>query len=463
MRVPFATNSYQARALPLSAQRCVNLYAEAAPPDAKSPLVLFGTPGLTTFATCGDGPIRGVHNFNGVLCVVSGTNLYTVDSAGTVTDRGSVGATADVSMDHNLTQLLIITGTGITDAWIWNGTTLTQMADADFPGAHNTTFIDGYHIVTKPNTDEFYISDSRDCTSWDALQFATAEGKTDYLVACMADHRELWLFGSETTEVWYNSGDTVPFDRISGAYLERGCLSKGSIAKADNSMFWLGDDKIIYRADGYTPLRISTHAIEYALASAADLTTSRAWTYTQEGHTFYVITIDGVGTFVYDASIGLWHERDSRDSLGRTIDRWRIDTGVKCYDKILGGDYTNGIIYELDLDVYTENGIYLQRLATSAPIHGEGQFISMSKLEIEVESGAGLTTGQGSDPQAMLRWSDDGGKTWSNELWSTMGALGDYSRRIIFNRLGRFRSRIYELTISDPIKVAIIAANAAVS
>lgn len=460
MRIPFATNSYQARSLPLSAQRLVNLYLEAAPPDAKSPLVLYGTPGLTLFSTCGAGPIRSIHDFDGTLAVVSGQNLYTISSGGTATDRGSVGANGDVFMSDNGSQLGIVTGTGTTDFWIWNGATLAQIADADFPGASNIGFVDGYTIVTKPASNRFYISSLNDMTAWDALDYASAEGQPDNLVGCFVDHREVWLFGERTTEVWYNSGSgTPPFDRISGAYAERGCIAIGSVAKADNSVFWLGDDKIVYRAAGYTPQRVSTHAIEYAIAGYASPQTARAWTYSQEGHTFYVLTFDEA-TWVFDAATQRWHQRDSRDSQGYDIGRWRADCGTRCYNKEFVGDYVNGNIYELDLDVYTENTIGIKRIATSAPIHGEGRFVSMPRLEIEVESGAGLTTGQGSDPQAMLRFSDDGGRTWSNELWRSMGEIGEYHRRAVWNRLGRFRERILEVTISDPIKVAIIAANA---
>ncbi len=460
MRIPFAVNSYQARSLPLSAQRLVNLYPEAQPPDAKMPLALFGTPGSTLFATCGSGPIYGAHMFAGTLCVVSGTNLYTVDSAGVATDRGSVGATSRVAMDDNGAELVIVAGTAAANSYTWDGTTLAVIPDGDFFGASDVSFLDGYMVFTRPSTDQFFISALNNATAYDPTDIATAEGQPDDLVGLVVDHREIWLFGAETIEIWYNSGNAdFPMERISGSFIERGCASRDSIAKMDNSVFWLGEDLIVYRAAGYAPERISTHAMEFAVEGYASPSTAEGWTYTQEGHKFYVLTF-AEATWVFDASNSLWHECESRDSLGESLGRWRVGSGVFGYNKNLVGDYVNGNIYELDLDVYSENGTTIRRVCTSPPIHGETRRVKMSRFQVEIESGAGLTTGQGSDPQAMLEWSDDGGRTWSNEHWADMGEIGQYKRRVIWRRLGSFRERIFRMSISDPIKVAIIAANA---
>lgn len=449
-RVPFARHSYQSRSLPVSAQQCLNLYPEAAPPDAKSQLVLFGTPGLKPFAdVAGDG-VRGLHEVGGTLYAVSGTTLYSVDSGGTATVLGTIAGTAPVFMEDNGSQLLIGADA---NSYVYSSSTLAEITDPDFPGASSWTYLDGYGIFTEPNTGKFWITALLDFTDVDALDFASAESLPDNLVRCFADHRELWLFGTRSTEVWYNSGNAdFPFERIGYAALERGLAGKYTVAKMDNTVFWVGDDKVVYRAEGYTPTRISTHAIEHAI-SGLDLSAATAFAYTQEGHAFYVLNVPGY-TFVHDASNGLWHERQ-----GYGLDRWRADCFVRAYDKLLVGDYAAGKIYELDLDTYTDAGDPIQRIATTAPIHKDGLRVFHHSLQIEVESGAGLTTGQGSDPQAMLQWSDDGGRTWSNERWTTMGAIGEYKRRARWTRLGSARERIYRQTISDPIKVAIIAAN----
>lgn len=474
MRVPFATQAYKSRSLPVSAQRVVNLYAEVQPPDAKAPLVLFGTPGLTLFATVGDGPIRGKHYMAGVLYVVSGEKLFSVTSGASATEIGTVGGSSTVAqMSDNGTQLGILVGPTNTELFVYNRNTatLSQVTDPDYPGAISMTYMDGYTIFAAVDSGQFFITNLLDTTNFDALDYATAEGAPDNNVAVIADHRELWVFGQETTEVWYNSGAAdFPFDRLSGAFLERGCLASLSVAKADNTVLWLGDDKIVYRADGYKPMRISTHAIESEIDGWANPELAEAFTYSQEGHAFYVLT-SPEATLVYDIASGLWHQRESFNSAGESLGRWRArcyPTGgagnsVLVYGKRLVGDYVDGKIWELDLSGYAEGENVLKSVATSATIHKEGRFLTHSRLEIEFETGVGLTTGQGSDPQAILRWSDDDGRTWSNELSRSIGAIGAYKGRAIWTRLGRSRSRIYEVTISDPVKRVIIAANAEVA
>lgn len=465
MRIPFAVQSYKGRSLPLSAQQLVNLYPEKSPIDAKAPVVLYGTPGLKSFASSvGDGPIRGAFDFNGVLCAVSGPDFFTVDSSGNATNRGTVGGTGRVPMDSNGAELAIVAGPGAGQTFIWNGTTLTAISDADFPGASDVTFMDGYLIFTKPNTDQFFLSALNDGTSYDALDIATAEGDPDDLVGCVNDHRELWLFGKKTTEVWYNSGNaSFPFERIGGAYMERGCQSRSSIVKEDNSVFWLGEDGIVYRAAAYVPQRVSTHAVEFAIGSytKAQRESATAFSYTMEGHKFYCLSFANA-TWVYDIASGmenpLWHNRTGYDATNNSfLPRWRADNGAVAYGKNLAGDYATGKIYELDMGTYQDDGSPVQRMAVSPPIHANGKRIFFNKMQIEIESGVGLTSGQGSDPQAMLEWSDDGGRTWSNEHWATMGKKGENNWRLIWRRLGWAYERCFRLTISDPVKVAIIA------
>jgi len=449
MRIPLAVNSYQARSKPLSAQRLVNLYPETSPPDAKSRVVLIGTPGLALFATVGTGPVRGLQRMNNVLYAVSGIEVYKIAADGTATKLGDVTGSGPVSMADNGSQLVIV---GDGKGWVCDGVTVVRITDPDFPPPSSVAWVDGYHVFTRVDTGQFFISSLYAATTYDALDYATAESLPDNAVAVFVDHREVWVFGEHSVEVWFNSGNaTFPFERVTGASLERGCGGRYTIAKVDNSVFWLGEDNIVYRADGYTPVRISTHAIEYAIAKAGGQ--PRGWTYTQEGHAFYVLSYADA-TFVFDATVGLWHERQSHN-----LARWRVDCGQVCYGQNLVGDHETGQVYALDLDTYSENGAVMVRVATSPPIHADGKKFTMAFFEIEIESGAGLASGQGADPQVMLEWSDDGGATWSNEHWTSMGQRGDFSHRPIWRRLGQAVSRIMRVTIAEPIKVAIIAAN----
>jgi hypothetical protein len=460
MKIAFASQSYRSESLPLSAQRCTNLYPELLPPGAKVPLALFGTPGLKLHATLGIGPIRGMIRMDchcapgaGNLFVVSGPSLFRLSSNGDVLNMGAITGTGFVQMATNGTQIAILAGTEETDLYIATVSTLTQVTDADYPGATSVAFLDGYFLFTETNSGRFFISGSYDGTAFDALEFATAEGDPDNLVGIIVDHREAWLFGAGTIEVWYNSGAAdFPFERASGAFIERGTIALRSISKLDNSVFWVGDDRVVYRADGYTPRRISTHAIENVLTEYLGLGDLIAFSYTQNGHAFYVLKKPDEFTFVYDVATGLWHERESHARPD-----YRVSTIEEAFNRLLVGDDKTGNVYALDPHFYTENGETFVSRAAAPPLWAEGETATANTLIIGFEPGVGLTTGQGSEPTAMLRWSDDGGRTWSNEHWRNIGPKGKYKQRAKWDRMGQFRTRVYEVAISDPVKRVIDA------
>ena len=459
-QIQWAVQSYRARALPLSAQRIVNLYAEQAPKDAKSPVVLYGTPGIKSFAdSVGNGPIRGAHNFDGTLFAVSGSELYEVDSLGVATNRGTINTTTGpVSMSHNQAstkQLIIVDGT---DGWIYTASGgLVQITDGDFFASDVVDFQDQYFILNRAGTGQFFISNLNDGTAYLATDIATAEGDPDNLISLISNRRELWLYGASTIEVWYNSGDAdFPFQRFEGGTIERGCAAAFSVAEDDNALFWLAEDRIFYRADGYLPQRISQHGIEEALRKYTIVSDACAFIYTMGGHKFYVCTFPAEDvTWVYDITTGLWHERQSVD-----IGRWRVSAYVSVYGKHLVGDFVNGRIGELDLDTYQEWGATMQGQATGPVVYADRQRIFHNRFEIDIEAGTGLTSGQGSDPQVWLDYSDDGGHTFSaRKTFRSMGKIGAYGQRLRWLRLGQSRQRIYRLTVSDPVKRSFIAAH----
>lgn len=455
MRPPFAVTSYPARSPTVSAQRVINAYPEIQPEDAKAKLVLYGTPGASLFATAGAGPIKAMVKAAGAVYCVSGTAVYKVSSAGASTLIGSVDDADNVTIDRNRNQVIIVTPPSM---WVVDTTTdtLAEVTDVDFEGASSVAVLDGYALFTKPNSDQWGLTAINDASDIDALDFATAESAPDELVRVFVDHREAWLFGTETTEVWYNSGGAdFPFQRVSGAHLETGCAAFGSIAKIDNSVFWLGNDRKVYRAQGYQGMRVSTHAIEEAIRKMSAVSDAVGWAYNQGGHAFYCLTFPtGQKSFVYDAATQLWHERES---FGLTRYRWNC--AVEEFDRVLVGDSESGGIYTLDLDTYTEASTTIRRRLIGPSVHADGKLAFEPFLEVEFEPGVGLTTGQGSAPQVMLRWSDDDGRNWSPEYWRTIGAIGNGNARARWLRLGSFRKRIYELTMSDPVKFVCIAAN----
>jgi len=408
-------------------------------------------------ASTGTGAIRGRSVLNNVLYVASGRMLASVDSNGWPTAIGDLGnATNRASMASNGTQICIVDGVA---GWIYTtGSGLVQISDGDFLVADTVTYQDGYFILSRKDTGDFFISALNDGTAYDATERAEAEGKPDDLVAVYSDHLELWLFGKESIEIWYNSGAVdFPFKRREGVFIERGCAAAFSIANEDNTLFWLGDDKIVYRANGYTPMQISTPAIEEQIRKLATVSDAIGTTFTIGGHKFYSLVFPtSGGTFVYDMSTKLWHERES---LG--FNYWRGQTSVFVYGKHLIGDSESGKIGELDLDTYQEYGSEIQALATAPVIHSDRKYLFFSRFELDIESGVGLSSGQGSDPKIVLDYSDDGGRTWSSRKpWRSMGKIGDNRQRLRWNRQGRSRNRVYRVVITDPVKRAIIAAHA---
>lgn len=463
---PIVGGTYTARSRNFDAQRCVNLYPETSGDGtSKSVAMLIGTPGLLLWTTVPTAGVRGMLRFSDAQAiVVAGNMAYSISTTGVVTAlSGSLdGAMTPVSMASNGTLIMVVTGSTL--GYFINPATLvvTQITDPDFVGGNAVYFDDGYFIWDKPDTGQFQITNLYG-SDIAALDFATAEGAPDDIVVLAVDHREVWLFGENSTEVWYDSGNELfPFERIQGAFLEIGCMAPNSVAKLDNSLVWLArDDRgfgTVQRATGYAPQRISTHAVEYAIAGYSDITDAQAFTYSQEGHLFYVLTFPtGNATWVYDASSGLWHERAYRATDG-TMNRIRPNCMMVFAGKVLVGDWLTGKVWEYDLDTYTDDGDLIPAIRAAPHLSGGLKYIRHHSLQIDMETGVGLSSGQGVDPQAMLRWSDDGGFTWSNEYWRAIGAQGQRRARVRWDRLGVSRDRVYEVTITDPVKRIIIGA-----
>jgi len=236
--------------------------------------------------------------------------------------------------------------------------------------------------------------------------------------------------------------------------------------------FWLGSDArgrgIVYRANGYTGTRISTHAIEWQIQQYGDLSDAIGYTYQQDGHAFYVLVFPSANaTWVYDVATQAWHERAGW--VDGEFTRHRGNCQMAFNNEIVIGDYENGNLYAFDLDVYADNGAAQRWLRSwrAMPAGADNTFRSTHHmLQLEGETGVGLNSGQGEDPQVMLRWSDDGGHTWSNEHWRSMGRIGAHGYRTIWRRLGmtmKIRDRVYEVSGTDPVKIFITAAELLVS
>lgn len=550
MHTPILGASYVARSVNAADNRMINLFPEVIPEGGKEPGFLNRAPGLTLLTTVGTGPIRGTRSFGGYLYVVSGRRLYKLDTAWTITEIGLVNDSTDpVSMSDNGVQLFVACNG---PSFIYNSTTLAyaQITDVDFPGALTVAYLDGYFVFIEPDSQRVWVTSLLDPFSIDPLDFASAEGSPDDLISMIVDHSEVWLFGTNTVEVWYDSGATdFPLQRIQGAFNELGCAATFSVAKLDNSLFWLGADErgqgIIYRNNGYTGQRVSTHAVEWQIQQYETISDAVAYTYQQDGHSFYVISFPTAGkTWVYDVATNAWHERAGWTNGEYVRHRGNTQTFYNGYNVI--GDYQNGNIYYYNLSQYSDHN-RIQKWLRSWRALPTGQNnlkrTANHSLQLDCETGVGLgaiegtpatitavtastntltvintfsandvvrydltttlipgltdgtsyyvksststsvilseteggpavditaSTGDGtltqiteSDPQVMLRWSDDGGHTWSREHWISMGKIGQYSRRAIWRRLGmtqKLRDRVYEISGTDPVKIVIVGA-----
>ncbi len=465
-KLAFVGPAYEARSLNADAQQAINCFLEMDNASPRAPIALYGTPGTVTEFTLPTGPVRDGIVAGGYLWCVAGNTVYRVDTAWNIATLGAIGTAAgEIGIASNGAQVIIVDGVG---GWLVTVATsaLAVVADADFPnGVRRAAFQDGYFIVTGlTGSQAMYINQTAyDGATWDALDFASAEGSPDNTVGIISNHRELWPFGAKSAEVWVDSGGAdFPFVRSGNAFIEQGCAAAGTIAKADNTLLWLGSNEqgagVVYRADGYTPIRISTHAMERVFAGYT-LADAFSFTYQQEGHAFYVLTFPTDSkTWVYDVSTQQWHERAWMNPNTGALSRWRANCHVFFNGKHLVGDYENGKVYSLDLDTYTDDGGPILRRRRTACSEGLQLKLFYSMLQADMETGVGTSTGQGVNPLVMLRHSNDGGHTWSNERTASVGAIGEYGARVIFRRLGAGRNRCWELSMTDPVKWAIFGA-----
>lgn len=456
-QMPFVGPAYESISKPFAAQQCINLYLENSQAAARSQQALIGTPGFRLFVDLGPEPTRGSHVFQGSMYAVSGTDAFKIESDGTTQLLGTIPGTDQVSIENNVTQVCFVNGV---EGFIYtpSSDTFEEIIDPDFRPAQIVQFLDQYFLFNEPGTNNFFISAFGNGLAYNGLDVGVAEGSPDNIVSILSDHRDLLLFGETTIELWNNTGNPdFPFEVQNGVFIERGCAAAFSVEKLDNQVYWLGDDRAVYTLEGYLPAKKSTYAIDEQIRQYDRVDDAVALTYTEGGHFFYAISFpSGNETFVYDASTQQWHQRSS----GLLGARWRADSYVRFGDKNIVGDSLSGKLFEMDLETYDELGEEMPAIRTTMPETANELPVFMSKLQVVIESGIGLLTGQGSDPIAALEWSDDGGHTFKDPRFRSMGKIGEYRRRVIWRRLGRFRNRVFRFTITDPVKRVIIDASA---
>lgn len=455
--VPLFGLGVKSTAPAVTAQRRLNCFYEFVADGDKTKVAIYGTPGLTLFSsTLGVTPVRGWLAIGDYIYLVHRGTLWRVDNAMTFTAMGSLNTTTGyVDMAYNGTLILMVDGTNGYTLTISSGT-FAQVSDSDFPnGAKTCDWIDGQFLVDDGSADSFYTSSTG--TAWDALDFATAESQPDGIVRVFADHGEALLFGAQTIEPWGNIGAAdFPFAPIKGGIAEMGLAARWSVAKFNDGVAFLGQNiqgqVQVYYLRGYTPVPISNSEFNAVIAGYSGVEAATGFAFMDRGHPMYQINFPGPEkSWRYDATTSDWYEV----AYDTTEGRHRANLQIEFLNRTFVADYDNGNIYILDSTAYTDNGAAIARELRGRHVFNKSDRLIVNELYLDFETGVGLISGQGDDPQVMLQISKDNGHTWGNELWTTLGAIGAYLTRVHWRRLGVAFDWVFKVRVTDPVKFAL--------
>lgn len=376
------------------------------------------------------------------------------------------GTTVMFATSGNAGDQMLIVGGGFAFCYDLTLNTLAPVVT----GATRCGYISSYFVVLDAATSTMKVSESLDGFQWDSTQVYQRQIAGDSWLSMEVTNSEIWLIGSQTSEVWVATGDNdTRFAPNTNVFLEWGIMASASLRRFEQSLVWLGQNKdgagIVVQSDGYSARQISTRTVEAAIAGYSVLADAVAFTYQQEGHTFYVLTFPtDEATWVYDSLTKEWHERGDWDSAAMAYIAYRpwcfaFAWGGLGFGTPMVGDSTSGKLMEMSLTTGTDMaGNYIRRVRRCPHLAHVNALTRYSGLEVELERGLGTSTGQGSDPNMMMRWSDDGGKTFGSELWRSAGQQGEYLTRVRWNRVGMGEDRVFEFVVTDPIPWRVTAA-----
>lgn len=357
-------------------------------PGATAQWILRGAPGYRLFANVGDGPIRAAADVEGKLLVVSGEEVYRVNRDTTTDLLGTLPGEGRATITHNQEGggNKVVFGNG-TRGYTYDTITgvYAQITDEAFPGFLVCDYLDQYILGIEPQRRFAFHSDLADAREYSTIDVFEAEGAPDRLMGQAVIGGQWWLFGERTTEIFANTGAaTGTFQRIPGATIDRGLAGTHAVAKLDNALWILGDDGIVYRSNGYSFIRVSTHAIEQALRTC-DLTQVFFQTFEDAGHKILYVTAPDGRTWGFDVATQEWARRES---FG--LNRWRMNVLVKWAGVWLVGDYQHGKMYQLDWALRDEAGDPLIGGRTTGSLVNQGNRFTMSGIKLDIDTGRGL-------------------------------------------------------------------------
>ena len=462
MRYPLFGMGQGGKSLTVTDESYSNMYAEVSDDPDKINVAFYNRHGLDLFISFGDTPCRGALELNDFLYIVHRGTLYQINNAGVKTALGTLSTTTGrVSLATNGNTIQIVDGTGYY-TYIVSTSTYAVGADADFVPAKTNTWIDGYFITDQAaSTDKTKWNRyawSLDGISYNALDFASAEANPDPIVRVYNDNRELILFGQFTTEFHASNGNLdLPFSRQSVA--EWGLAARETVAKMNNSIIYLAKNRMgktqVIVLNGYTPQAVSNKSMSAIIDSYGDVSNASAFSFMQSGHPFYIISFPTVGkSWMYDATTNIWSKVTY--GLSETQYRGLFGATYSLLDKLMVFDYENGSVYSINQSSYSDNGTPYVCELTTRHVFDEN-YVTIARLIVDMETGVGLTpddngTNAGNNPQVMLKVSKNGGRTYAIERWASLGKIGQYLARVLFNRIGRGKDFVFKVRISDPVK-----------
>lgn len=447
--------TYTHKSALLSSQVTRNFWPQIqASQKSKSNYVLQSFYGLKEFVNPNLlGTDRGMLENQDVLYKVTGTTLYTVDSTGVHTARGTIAGTGRCVLKAVDSTVVIVNGSGL--IYTWDGTTLTLNSNPSIGSPNGVATINGQAVYDSGSGQLWSVSDPGQPLTVNGLNYAKAEVNSDALVVPYAFSETLYLYGQRTIELWWNNGQgNPPFERIQGAALNVGIGAKNSLANTPDFIFFLGSDRQVHSLTGGASAVdniVSSPEMAKVYQDYTVVSDAIGWTMQLEGQWFYVLTFPTENvTWVYPVGGEVF-------AWGTGLEgRIRANSYAYVFGKHLVADYTNSKIYELDAETYTDSGDLIIRQRISAPIHGglfqaDGKNFEITSLKVLLQSGNGTLDWQGLDPALVLETSKDGGLTFGTKRIKKTGRMGQTMTEVLFTNLGRFNSCTLKLSVSDPV------------
>lgn len=441
--------------------RLLNAYAEAAPEGSRSKIIIRRAPGLTEEFEVGSADHRGAILVNGVLYVANGTSGYTVTESGglyTITQlTGTVSGEGRVMFARNMksgaADVLANTSSGVD---VFTSSTVSALADGDLPSSISTCFLDGYFF--------FAIADGRcfasglNDTAIAGTDFITAEASPDGLKRGVPKERELLLMGNNSIEFWVNTGNATGFPFSRGPVVNVGLLDTYCVSGFEEgwpgNMIWVGGDRRVYELRGYSHVPISPPHLERLLNEVADTSEIDAHVFVNAGKPCFVLSSNS-WTWVYDVSVGKWHERESVDRVN-----WRCRFGVAAFNKWITFDRDTQKVMSIQDKVHEEVTDKLIWEVQSTQGHSFPARLRVERASFDIVTAVGVDKGRDpieSNPVVTIDWSDDGGRTWGNGLLRTLGTQGEVVEVDVWRcgLTGRY-GRQWRLRASDPVEISLL-------